>query len=170
MVERESQREREAEAQHPGFYEWVVNVWNKWEERAIEGRLVQKWDQVPWEQGRQGRIKYLVHPLREDLALGNWLVFVQDIRSHSGKHRHQGGLAIYVVEGKGWTTVNGVRHDWEEGDLILLPVLPGGVEHQHFNAQPGTPCKWLAMIYQPLIECMASRIEQKEPSPDFGHA
>ncbi len=169
MAEREAQRTKEAEAQQAPFYEWVMKVWNNWPVRAETGRCIQKNKDVPWEQGRQGRIKYLVHPAREDLALGNWLLFVQDIKSHSGRHRHQGGLAIYVVEGKGWTTVNGERHDWEEGDLILLPILPKGVEHQHFNAVPGSPCKWLALIYQPMIEAMASPVEQKELSPDYSH-
>lgn len=169
MAEREIQRVKETEAKQPDFYEWVVSRWNSWQKRGEEGRIIQKGKEVPWDQGRQGRIKYFLHPLREDLATQNWLLFVQDIRTHSGRHRHQGGLAIYVVEGKGWTTVNGVRHDWEEGDLILLPILARGVEHQHFNAEPGAPCKWLALIFQPLIEAMASPVDQKEVSPDYAH-
>ena len=40
-------------------------------------------------------------------------------------HRHQGGLALFVLDGRGHTIVNGVTHDWEAGDLILLPVAPG---------------------------------------------
>jgi len=169
MAEREAQRSKEAEATQSPFYEWVMVEWNRWQKQGETGGVVMKGKDVSWEQGRMGRLKYLLHPLRTDLALTNWLLFVQDIRTHSGRHRHQGGLAIYVVEGKGWTTVNGVRHDWEEGDLILLPILPGGVEHQHFNAVPGSPCKWLALIFQPLIEFMASPVDQKEVSPDYAH-
>ncbi len=169
MAEREAQRVREAEARQAPFYEWVYAQWNKWKERADKGQIVMRGKEVPWEQGRQGRIKYYVHPLREELAVQGWLLFVQDIKSHSGRHRHQGGLAIYVLEGKGWSTVDGVRHDWEEGDLILLPIKSNGVEHQHFNAVAGSPCKWMAMVYQPLIEAMSSELEQKEVSPDWAH-
>lgn len=78
-----------------------------------------------------------------------------------------GGRAIYVLEGKGWTTVDGVRYDWEEGDLLLLPIKPEGVEHQHFNAEPGKPCKWLAMIYSPFKAALGSQMEQVEVSPDW---
>ncbi len=170
MAERELQRTREAEAQAAPFYEWVYSTWNDYKQRAITGEVVIRGKELPWEQGRQARLKWYVHPMRKELAIGGWLFFVHDIRTHSGRHRHQGGLALYVVEGKGWTTVNGVRHDWEEGDLILLPTMPHGVEHQHFNAEPGKPCKWLAIIYLPYAECMSSELEQKEVSPDYAHA
>jgi gentisate 1,2-dioxygenase len=169
MAEREATRAREPEAKQAPFYEFVYSQWNQWRERAEKGQVVIKGKELPWEQGRQGRIKWYLHPLRTDTAVQNWLFFQQDIRSHSGRHRHQGGLAIFVVEGKGWTVVDGVRYDWEEGDLILLPIKPHGVEHQHFNAQPGARCVWMAMIYNPMIEAMSSELEQKEVSPDWTH-
>src|SRR5439155_811034 len=78
--------------------------------------------------------------------LVDWNVFVQDIRVHSGKHRHQGGLVIYIMEGEGYSVVDGERHDWEAGDLLLLPVKKGGVEHQHFNKDDAHPAKWIAFI------------------------
>ena len=169
MAEREVQRVREAEAKQAPFYEWVYAQWNLWKERADKGQVVVRGKELPWEQSRQAILKWYVHPMRQELAVSGWLFFLQDIRTHSGRHRHQGGLAIYVVEGKGWTSVDGVRHDWEEGDLILLPIKPHGVEHQHFNAEPGKPCKWLAIIYTPMVEAMSSELEQKTVSPDWAH-
>ncbi len=169
MVEREAQRTREAEARDDPFYQWGFAQSDLWLERANEGQVVIKGQDVPWRQGRQGRLKWLLHPLQQDQALSGWLFFIQDIKTHSGRHRHQGGLAIHVIEGQGWTTVDGVRHDWEEGDLILLPLRPKGVEHQHFNANPGSPCKWLAMIYTHFYEAVCCEHEQKEVSPDWGH-
>ena len=170
MAERELQRTKEAEAQQAPFYEHLYALWNDRGELARTGQVVFKGKELPWEQGRQARVKWYLHPMRKEASAPGWLFFVQDIKSHSGLHRHQGGLAIYVVEGKGWTTVNGVRHDWEEGDLILLPVMPHGVDHQHFNANPGTPCKWLAIIYDPFALAMSSELEQKETSPDWTRA
>ncbi|MDP2659359.1 MAG: cupin domain-containing protein [Dehalococcoidia bacterium] len=170
MVERERQREREAEARDDPFYRWGFDQSDIWRERATQGEVVIKGKSQPWTQGRQALVKWFMHPLKQELAVNGWLFFMQDIRSHSGRHVHQGGLAIYVVEGKGWTTVDGVRHDWEEGDLILLPVKAKGVEHQHFNANPGSPCKWLAMIYTHFYEALCCQHEQKEVSPDFGKA
>ncbi|MDO8691044.1 MAG: cupin domain-containing protein [Dehalococcoidia bacterium] len=169
MAERELQKTKEAEAQQAPFYEYVYSTWNARKEMAETGQVVFRGKEIPWEQGRQALLRWYLHPMRTGSAVGGWLFFLHDIRSHSGRHRHQGGLCLYVVEGKGWTTVDGVRHDWEEGDLILLPVKPRGVEHQHFNAQPGTPCKWLAIIYDPFVASMSSELEQKEVSPDFAH-
>ncbi len=167
MAEQEAQRLRDLETREPSFYEWIYAQWNRWKTRATEGQVVVRGREIGFQQGRQGRSKYFLHPLRGELVTHDWLVFMQDIRTHSGLHRHQGGLAIYVVEGKGWTTVDGVRHDWEQGDLILLPVKPLGVEHQHFNAAPGTPCRWLAIIYLPFIESMSSELQQKEIHPEY---
>lgn len=170
MVEREVQRTREAEARDDPLYRWGFDQSDLWRERAEQGQVVVKGKNVPWRQGRQALVRWLAHPLHKDLALSGWLFFIQDIRSHSGRHVHQGGLAIYVIEGKGWTTVDGVRHDWEAGDLILLPIKPKGVEHQHFNAEPGKPCKWLAMIYTHFYEALCCQHEQKEVSPDWAKA
>ena len=170
MAEREAQRTKEAEAKQVSFYEWAYSHMREQRERALKGQMVVRGKEVPWEQGRQGLLKWYVHPLREELAAGGWYFFLHDIRTHSGRHQHQGGLAIFVVEGKGWTTVDGVCHDWEEGDLILLPIKPEGVVHQHFNAEPGKSCKWLAMIYIPHEDALGNVIEQKEVSPDWVHA
>lgn len=169
MVEREAQRTREAEARAAHFYDWVYKTWNHCKERAEKGEVVIRGKEQPWEQNPQARVKFFLHPLMEELALGGWLVFLQDIRTHSGQHRHQGGLALFIVEGKGWTTVDGVRHDWEEGDLILLPCKPQGVVHQHFNAEEGKSCKWLALIYEPFVEAMSSEFEQQKTHPQYAH-
>lgn len=168
MVERELQREAEAEAQVPNYYETAYNMDAAKRLRTMEGKVVVKGAERPWEETRQGRLKHFLHSTINDTADLCWRsFFLHDIRTHSGKHRHQGGLAIYVVEGRGWTVVDGVRHDWEEGDLILLPVKPGGVEHQHFNGEPGNPCKWLGIIYGGFWDALGNEKEQKEASPDW---
>ena len=82
-------------------------------------------------------------------------------------HAHSEEL-IYVLEGKGYSVVDGERHDWEAGDLLLLPIKPGGVEHQHFNTDPDTPCRWLAFIHWPTLDHLASPAEQLEDSPTWG--
>ncbi len=167
MVERELQRTKEAEAKGDPYYEYGFTMSDLWLDRALTGQVVIKGKDVPWLQGRQAKVRHLLHPLKQEAAVTGWMFFLQDIRSHSGKHRHQGGLAIYIIEGKGWTTVDDVRHDWEEGDLILLPIKPQGVVHQHFNANPGTPCKWLAMIYHHFYPALCCEHEQKEVHPEY---
>lgn len=167
MAEREVQKVREPEAEGISNYELNLVISAKNRQRALEGKVVIKANERPWRQSRQGYAKHFMNRTIDDTALQGWSLFVHDIRTHSGKHRHAGGLAIYVLEGSGFTYVDGVRHDWEAGDLLLLPMTPGGVEHQHFNAEPGKACKWLALIYKHYLEATGDQMEQREVSPDW---
>ena len=120
------------------------------------------------EMTRQGRLRYYLNrTVLHDTVLKDWNIFTHELRTRSGKHRHQGGLGIYVIEGKGYTVVEGQRQDWESGDLILLPIQPGGVEHQHFNLNGDTPSRWMAFIYKPFHDEVAHGMEQREEAPEF---
>lgn len=120
-------------------------------------------------QARQGKLLFYLCPNNHrETPLQNWRVFIQEIRTSSGKHRHAGGLTIYVLEGHGYTIVDGERWDWKKGDLVLLPMKVGGVEHQHFNLGPAErPAVWIAMINMPIHDYLASDLEQIENSPDY---
>ena len=39
----------------------------------------------------------------------------------SGKHGHQGGLVIYVIDGTGYSVINGERVDWEKAISSCYP-------------------------------------------------
>jgi hypothetical protein len=169
MAERVRSRGREPEPREAAGY-WVSQEWTaNLIERGIKGKVVIDGDTGrQWELGPMGNMyRYIYEGLHDDTALTNWWVFKQDIRVHSGAHRHQGGLIIYVVEGTGYTLIDGVREEWEAGDLLLLPVKPGGVEHQHFNSTPGTSCKWIALIYMPFWDALLSKIELTQDGPDW---
>lgn len=51
-------------------------------------------------------------------------------RWHTGRHIHAEAM-IYVLEGKGYSVIDGKRYDWEAGDL--LHVQGPHTDHQHFN-------------------------------------
>ena len=162
-------RERTREREH---YEEIVAYQKAERERSFTGRVVVRGEEMPWSMSRQALVKHYLWPSRYSGTqpidvLDDWNVFVQDIRVHSGKHRHQGGLVIYIIEGEGYSVVDGERHDWEAGDLLLLPVKPGGVEHQHFNKDDAHPAKWIAFISAALFEFGASEMVQLENHPDF---
>ena len=168
MAEYQRTRVREREPDTGNVYEQSMRFQLAIRERSLTGKIVIKASERPFQQGRQALLRYYnSREVYTDTALKDWSVFVNDIRRHSGKHRHQGGLAIFVLEGEGYTVIDGQRIDWEAGDLILLPIKPGGCEHQHFNRHADKPAKWLALIYKPLHDEVASYIEQREPSPDF---
>ncbi len=167
MAERELQRVKEPEARHSPFHDAVKSRFNALKTRAETGRVVIKGSEIPWEQSPQARTKWFLNYILEDTAVSGWLMFIHDIRTHSGRHRHQGGLCLFALDGKGTTVVDGVPYDWEAGDLILLPVKYRGCEHQHFNREPGQPCRWLALIYIAFNDVLSGEYEMKEIHPDY---
>lgn len=166
-MEREKVREREPETAMQDLYEAAYAARAEARAQAKDGRVVVRGREIGWQQGRQALVKYYLTPHTTDIPLNCYWMFVQDIKTHSGMHKHQGGLVIYVLEGEGYTLLNGQRVDWKKGDLLLLPIVPGGIDHQHFNCVPGSSCKWLAMIFDPYMYLMGSMFEQKELSPDW---
>jgi len=168
MAEQERTRMRERGPLQENNYELLLRNREEFATRQRTGTIVVKPANRELQITRQGRLMYLLQPMKyKDVPLQEWLVFTQDIRTHSGKHRHQGGIIIYVVEGKGHSIVEGERIDWEKGDLVLLPIRPGGVEHQHFNDQPGQPCQWVAFLHLPIMDYLSMEMQQIEMSPDF---
>jgi hypothetical protein len=165
-VQRVRVRERDPESGED--YERIMRYLLAIRDRSLTGKIVVRGADRPFKQNRQGLIKlYMSREVVDDTALKDWSVFVHEIHRHSGTHRHQGGIALFVLEGEGYTIVNGERIDWEAGDLILLPIVRGGCEHQHFNRHADRPCKWLAFIHKPMWDEIGSYIEQVETSPDY---
>jgi hypothetical protein len=164
----ERTRTPEPEAEPADCYEQCLRTRDAFVRRGYEAKVVIRSEDRPWQMTRQARLKFMLMPqMFDDSVLSEWWVFLEDIHTHSGKHRHQGGLVIFVLEGRGHTVVDGVRHDWEAGDLILLPLKPDGVEHQHFNADPQAGCRWLAFVYTPYWNLTAAEMAQVEVSPDW---
>lgn len=160
--ERTRVREREPLAETP--YEMFLRSRAKFAERQNGGPIVIK--PREWTITRQGRMFYYLNgQAYTDTPLQDWRVFTQDIQTHSGKHRHQGGFIIYIIEGRGYSVVDGERVDWEGGDLFLLPIKKGGIEHQHFNLDPGKGCRWIAFCYMPIFDHLASEFTQMQVSP-----
>ncbi|MBI2955480.1 MAG: cupin domain-containing protein [Chloroflexi bacterium] len=147
-------------------YEAHLKARREFIEQQNTGKLLIKGNEREFRITRQGRSKYFMYPnVWPEHALQEWMVFQQDVVHHTGKHRHQGSLVIFVLDGRGYTVVEGVRMDWKKGDLILLPLKAGGVEHQHFNIEPGQSCKWMAFVYIPMYDQIASFTEQIELNP-----
>jgi len=171
MAEQVRTRERETEADasntrlyEPKIYEYAM----EWLDRSMNGRVVVRGQDIPWDMHKQANSKRYMSPLEPELkdqCLHDWEVFLQIFPEKSGRHRHQGGLVIFILEGKGYTIIDGERHEWDAGDLLLLPMTPGGVEHQHFNYDKDNPAKWIAFIYWPYFNYGGSEITQLESCP-----
>lgn len=135
--------------------------------KVVEG------DKVPLENNQMGLYKWYLHPDKQDMAIRTILFWTEEIPpgGKSGKQRHQGGRVHYVQEGHGYTEIDGVNHEWEKGDLILLPIRPKGVVFQHFNGDPRNRAKLICTEpnwFDALGVDLGSGFEQVENSPDFG--
>lgn len=167
MAENERTRLREKAPPNVNAYEEQVKLDRAFAERQLTGRIVVKVADCPQELTRQGRLRFYLDPTIKDTPLQHWAVFTHEVRTQSGRHRHQGGLVIYVIDGRGYSVVDGERIEWEKGDLVLLPMRENGVEHQHFNTDPTKPAVWMAFIHMPMREYLASEMTQTEVSPEF---
>jgi quercetin dioxygenase-like cupin family protein len=143
------------------------------ERRAAQGQVVVHGDDVPWRQNRQALVRRYMwssrgYGVQSSTALDDWRVFAQHIRVHSGRHRHQGGLVIYCLEGEGVSELEGETLVWEAGDLLLLPFHgEGGYDHQHFNKDNDKPAKWIAFNNSTSRMWTGSQMTQVSQHPDF---
>lgn len=65
-------------------------------------------------------------------------------------HRHSWDAFTFVVEGSGWTEVDGRRYDWRPWDTIYLP---GWSWHRHGN-EGAKPAKFMSFSVQPMVELL----------------
>lgn len=86
---------------------------------------------------------YAHHNLNTPLRVFNW-VFESGIPpgKTTGLHTHTAEAVIYILEGKGYSIVDGERYDWEEGDIVCVP---SGTAHRHCNASETRPVRYLGI-------------------------
>jgi gentisate 1,2-dioxygenase len=73
------------------------------------------------------------------------------------KHRHAGEALLYIVEGQGYSVIDGVRYDWAAGDG---PIVNQYVWHQHFNSSPDTVATVIRThMWESIIETMQAAMD-----------
>jgi gentisate 1,2-dioxygenase len=152
------------------LYEELQRYFESMLHRAETGRVHLPAADLVWERNRHALLGYYLHPFITDTALPTMQLFQNVIKQHGGMHRHQGGVVIFVVEGNGYTVADEQTVNWESGDLILLPMKPGGVAHQHFNTDPDKPARWLAFISNAFREHSGYEIVQLKDAPEWQSA
>lgn len=167
MVEQMRERKREPEPEE-SIYDQHMKLLNERAKKRAEGRIVINGSEIDFKQNRQSFVKSLMN-LNDWDSVGApyWSIFTQVIKQQSGRHTHQGGVLIFVIDGKGYTIVDGVRYDWEKGDLLLLPIQPGGCEHQHFNEDTEKPAVWIGFWFAPMWDAIGQTVVQREEHPDW---
>jgi quercetin dioxygenase-like cupin family protein len=81
----------------------------------------------------------------------------------SQKHGHVNEAAFYILDGKGHEVHDGVRYDWQAGDVA---VVHNNCVHQHFNGDPDRPARALVLKSKPMYMFLNMLFQaQVEPRP-----
>jgi hypothetical protein len=154
------------------------NLWNELmalrdqqrTERASGIQVVRRKD-LPEELNSQGVMRWYMHPAIKDIVLSTLSIHEQTIApgSRSGRLQFQGGQIIFIVEGSGYTTIDGVKYKWKARDVLNLPLKKEGIIVQHFNAGEGDA---RLLVVEPNLYAATGvdrgcGFEQLEQSPDF---
>jgi gentisate 1,2-dioxygenase len=94
---------------------------------ALE-RLVAEGSSSPFD----GVIMEYTNPVTGGPAMPTIGCYVQLLRpgEHTQAHRHTSSSAFHVIEGEGYSIVDGQRLDWEDKDVFCVP---GWAFHEHVN-------------------------------------
>jgi len=69
----------------------------------------------------------------------------------SQKHGHVNEAVFYILDGEGAEEHDGVRYEWEAGDVA---IVHNNCVHQHFNRSPDKPARALVMKTKPMYMFM----------------
>lgn len=126
---------------------------------------VVKGKERPWEDTQMGRLKYLLSSyIPSPLLLYD--CYIQEIPpgGRSGKHRHVGEEVHKILEGKGYDIHNGRKWDWDTEDVV---IIPNNTTHQHFNADPKRPARFMAIQSRLYHYVGHGGIEHLEDAPEY---
>jgi len=152
--------------------EWLYRLRDRQREHQREGAWLIKGRDLPWENNRQGKMKWFLHPALDNTAIRSMIVFEQEIPpgGRSGAQKTPGGSVLYILEGRGYTLLDGVRHDWQAEDLVNIPIRAEGVVVQHVNADPRRRVRFVSADLN-LVDILGvdrgAEFEQIEPSSDW---
>lgn len=131
-----------------------------------------KGDQLPLENNAQGLMKWYLHPNLNAPCISTMSIFVQEIPpgSRSGRMVHPGNMVIYIIEGEGYTLIDGQKFTWGEGDTVQLPIRANGSVFQHFNTSADMTARFIAsepnLVRSTGVD-RGSVLEQLEVSPEY---
>ncbi len=126
---------------------------------------------LPWENNRQGIMRWYLHPLVRSTCMFNLMIYVQEIPpdGRSGRLLHQGNAVLYILAGQGYTLMDGQKFHWSKNDVLQLPLRTKGIVVQHFNTDPDEPVRFVHCepnTVHSLTVDRGSGFEQLEESPD----
>ena len=108
---------------------------------------VRKSKEIPFVDGPQAFSRHYVEP--KDGITQTFHMHLEEYApgASSQKHGHVNEAAFYILDGKGYEIHDGVRYDWEAGDVA---IVHNNCVHQHFNADPKKPARALVIKTKPM--------------------
>ncbi len=163
---------KSAKPQVVNLFDDLLKMRDEYRDMMKNATMVSDGEKTTLENNHMGLYRWYLHPKMKNIGARTLLVWVQEIPpgSRSGKMKSQGGQIHIVLEGHGYTVIDGVKDDWEENDAIFLPLVPDGTVHQHFNADPKKWAKLLCAepnIFDALGVDKGTGFEVLEDSPDY---
>jgi len=152
--------------------EWLYQLRDRQRRHQRQGAWLIKGRDLPWENNRQGKMKWFLHPALDNTSIRSMIVFEQEIPAggRSGAQKTPGGSVLYILEGKGYTLLNGVRHDWQAEDLVNIPIRAQSVVVQHVNTDPRHPARFVSADLN-LVDILGvdrgTELEQIEAASDW---
>ncbi len=124
------------------FYDDWLRYWDEEQEERRKARFYINEEDLEWVRTKQDwRGALLCAPEIGFVTSGVAMVGEIPRGWHTGKHSH-GEEAMYIVQGGGFSVVDGLRYDWETGSCLFMPY---GSVHQHFNSGADTVRYFSAM-------------------------
>jgi quercetin dioxygenase-like cupin family protein len=147
------------------FYDDWLALWNKSLREKQQARTVIHEEELKWvETAQDFRIALLGAPENGFRTWGSETMVAEiPPGCHTGRHAH-GEEAIYIVEGEGFSVVNGVKYRWAKGSALWMPF---GAEHQHYNTGNTTARYFSGMALHLEYWVGIGNLEQLE---EKGHA
>lgn len=86
--------------------------------------------------------------------------------ARSGTHRHASEAIMYVVKGTGYSTIDDVVYEWEQGDVFCIPA---GAWHQHVNTSETETAQYFAVSNWPLTVAVGlGYLEFRDVNVNYG--
>ena len=99
-----------------------------------------------------------VYPVRVPARNLSFSVGYLDPEAKTSNHRHAYESLIYVLEGEGYSIIEGARVEWREGDALYVPPWAW---HQHVAAATG-PARYLTGTNLPLLQSLGQTVLREE--------
>lgn len=116
-------------------------------ERLRSAPRVVKGTELMFNDGPQSFSKHFVEPV--DGVTQTLHIHLEEYApgGRNQKHGHVNEAAFYILDGIGYEIHDGIRYDWEAGDIA---IVHNNCVHQHFNRDPLRPARALVIKTKPM--------------------